>query len=94
MMTKGGAMKLTGRITVHGDKPASSAVVEIHNSQGDVVDQVQVDDDGRYTYHLAEGTWTLNVWDSHGHRGNAAVELTEGSDREVNLDLAEPAEGH
>ena len=42
--------KLTGRITVHGDKPATTAVVEVHNSTGDVVDQVQVDADGRYTF--------------------------------------------
>ena len=87
-------MKVSGRITVHGDKAANTAVVEVHNSQGDVVDQVQVDDDGRYTYNLSPGTWTLNVWDNHGHRGKTSIELEEGSDREVNLDLAEPTEGH
>ncbi|MEA2447162.1 MAG: hypothetical protein QOK47_799 [Actinomycetota bacterium] len=86
--------KLTGRITVHGDKPADTAVVEIHNSQGDVVDQVQVDADGRYTYHLSAGNWSLNVWDNHGHRGRTTVELTEGSDQKVDLDLDEPEEGH
>jgi hypothetical protein len=85
-------MKLTGRITVH-DEPASNAVVEIHNSQGDIIDQVQVDDDGRYTYHLTEGDWTLNVWDAHGHRGK--TEVTLGSeDKTVDLDLEEPEGGH
>jgi Protein of unknown function (DUF1416) len=85
-------MKLTGRVTVH-DQPATSAVVEIHNSQGDIVDQVQVDVDGRYTYHLTEGDWTLNVWDAHGHRGKAAVSLSK-DDTQVDVELDEPEGGH
>jgi hypothetical protein len=85
--------KLTGRITVHGDKPATSAVVELHNSTGDVVDQVQVDGDGRYTYHLSPNTWTLNVWDAHGHRGKQEITLSD-DDQNVDLDLHEPEGGH
>jgi hypothetical protein len=85
-------MKLTGRITVH-DQPAANAVVEIHNSQGDIIDQVQVDGDGRYTYHLTEGEWTLNVWDAHGHRGKTAVTLG-AEDKSVDLNLEEPEGGH
>jgi hypothetical protein len=84
-------MKLTGRVTVH-DQPATSAVVEIHNSQGDIVDQVQVDDDGRYTFHLTEGKWTLNVWDAHGHRGKTEVSVSD--DTSVDVDLDEPEGGH
>ena len=82
-------MKLTGQITVHGKEPATSAVVEIHNSQGDVVDQVQVDSDGRYTYHLSDGEWTLNVWDAHGHRGRCSVKLGNNEDKTCDLDLQE-----
>ena len=85
--------KLHGKITVHGDKPATSAVVELHNSQGDTLDQVQVDDEGNYIYHLVAGDWTLNVWDAHGHRGNSKVELGE-DDLVVNVDLDEPEGGH
>lgn len=86
--------RLVGRITVHGDKPATSAVVELHNATGDVVDQVQVDDDGRYTYHLAPGSWTINVWDAHGHRGKATAQIEDGSDTTLDLDLEEPEGGH
>ena len=85
--------KLHGRITVHGDKPATSAVVELHNSQGDTLDQVQVDADGNYIYHLVAGDWVLNVWDAHGHRGTSKVELGE-DDLVVNVDLDEPEGGH
>jgi hypothetical protein len=85
---------LSGRITVHGEKPALTATVELQNSTGDVVDQVQVKDDGSYTYHLSAGTWTLNVWDAHGHRGKAQVEVAEGDDQTFDLDLEEPEGGH
>jgi hypothetical protein len=84
---------LSGRITVHGSKPARTATVEVHNSVGDVIDQVQTDDDGRFTYHLVAGRWSLRVWDEHGHRGGAELELSE-EDHELNLDLEEPEGGH
>ncbi|MFP5298862.1 MAG: carboxypeptidase-like regulatory domain-containing protein [Actinomycetota bacterium] len=86
--------KLTGTVTVHGDTPARTATVELHNASGDVVDQVMVDGDGRYAYHLAPGTWHLNVWDAHGHRGKAEVTLAEGENKELNIDLEEPEGGH
>ncbi|HET7481619.1 MAG TPA: DUF1416 domain-containing protein [Actinomycetota bacterium] len=86
---------LKGRITVHGSRPATTAVVELHNPQGDVLDQVQVDEDGYYTYHLVPGGWVLNVWDAHGHRGRAQVDLPQSNtDFVVDVDLEEPPEGH
>ena len=85
---------LKGRITVHGDKPATTAVVELHNSQGDVLDQVQVDGDGNFLYHLVAGQWNLNIWDAHVHRGTASVELTGDDDHVVDVDLHEPEGGH
>ena len=86
---------LRGQVTAHGE-PALSAVVELHNSQGDVLDQVQVDDQGGYVYHLVPGDWTLKAWDAHGHRGSAKVEIDEGVDDtvvDVSLD-EEPEGGH
>ena len=85
--------RLTGRITVHGSKPARTATVELHNAPGDVVDQVQTDDDGRFTFHLVAGKWSARVWDEHGHRGRAEFELFD-EDHELNLDLEEPEGGH
>lgn len=84
--------KLSGRVTAHGEA-ATGAVVEVHNSNGDVVDQVQVDSEGRYTYHLSEGAWALNAWDAQGHRGRS--EVTLGSDdSNVDIELSEPEGGH
>ncbi|MBA2274884.1 MAG: DUF1416 domain-containing protein [Actinobacteria bacterium] len=75
---------LKGTITIHGE-PAKSAVVEVLNPSGDVLDQVQVDEGGHYLYHLGSGMWTLRVWDAHGHRGRAEVQL--GNEDKV-FDLA------
>jgi hypothetical protein len=86
--------KLSGRVTVHGDKPATTATVELHNSVGDVVDQVQVDQDGRYIYHVSAGAWSISVWDAYGHRGNAEVSLSEGDEKTLDVDLEEPEGGH
>ena len=85
--------KLHGKVMLHGDTPASTAVVELHNTQGDTLDQVQVDDRGAYIYHLVPGQWRLNVWDAHGHRGSAQVELSD-DDQQVDVHLEEPAGGH
>jgi Protein of unknown function (DUF1416) len=86
--------KLTGAITVHGSKPARTAVVELHNSTGDVVDQVQVDGEGRYVYHLSAGEWTLRVWDKHGHRGLTNVSISDEDEKVADLELEEPEGGH
>ncbi|MGH2730413.1 MAG: carboxypeptidase-like regulatory domain-containing protein [Actinomycetota bacterium] len=86
--------RLSGRVTVHGSKPAATATVELHNSAGDVVDQVQVDQDGRYTYHLSSGEWSVHVWDAHGHRGHGQITLSEGDEKTLDLDLEEPEGGH
>jgi hypothetical protein len=86
--------KLTGVVTVHGSKPARTAVVEVHNESGDVVDQVRVDDDGRYVYYLSPGEWTLRVWDQHGHRGRKDVTISSEDEKTADLDLEEPEGGH
>ena len=77
---------LTGRVTVDGNA-VPTAVVEVHNSQGDVVDQVQANDDGQYKYHLSPGDWTLNCWDAQGHRARRSVTIAE-SDVKVDIELA------
>ncbi len=80
---------LTGRVTIDGS-PVPTAVIEVHNSQGDVVDQVQANEDGRYTYHLSPGDWTLNVWDAQGHRAKQGVTIS-ADDASVDIEL-EPSQ--
>jgi hypothetical protein len=80
---------LFGRVS-SGGLPATMAVVEVHNSAGDVVDQVQVDSEGAFTYHLCPGDWHLEAWDSAGNRGAADVTLDEGEAR-IELEIGPPA---
>ena len=81
-------MILTGRVTLHGTSPAKHAVVELHNVQGDVLDQMQVDLSGIYAFHLIPGTWQLRAWDKQGRR--ALVEVQVGDkDTVFDIDLTE-----
>ena len=78
--------KVSGKVLVH-DAPAPGATVELHNSAGDVVTQIMVDDDGRYAFHGSEGSGSLSAWDAHGHRGSVPVTLAEGEEKNVDVVL-------
>ena len=78
--------KVSGKVLVH-DAPARGATVELHNSSGDVVTQIAVDDDGSYAFHVSEGNWSLNAYDPHGHRGSTPVTLGEGEEKNVDVVL-------
>ena len=78
---------LSGRVTLPGGEPAATAVVELHNATGDVVDQVQVDDEGVYRYHLSSSTWKLRAWDAHGHGARAEATVEEGEDKRLDIEL-------
>jgi len=78
---------LSGTVPLDDSTTAKGAVVELHNSAGDVIDQVQVDDEGKYKYHLAVGTWKLRLWDARGHRGASEVTLEDGEDKTLDITL-------
>ena len=81
------AARLSGRV-VAGGASVSTAVVELRNGAGDVVDQIQVNDAGEFTYHLSTGTWQLQAWDNEGRRGRAEISVSEGESKTIDLDLA------
>ena len=85
---------LTGHVTVHDGKAATTAVVELHNAGGDVVDQVQVDDNGFYRYHVSPAKWSIRVWDGHGHSAEAETTVSEGEQKVLDVALSEPPGGH
>ncbi|MEA2507391.1 MAG: hypothetical protein QOH48_2009 [Actinomycetota bacterium] len=82
-------MILTGRVTLNGLSTAQQAVVELHNSEGDVLDQMQVDRSGIYAFHLIAGTWSLRAWDQQGRRALAEIEVAD-EDTIFDIDLTEP----
>jgi hypothetical protein len=67
-------------------RPSSGATVEVLNGDGDVVDQVAVQDGGGFTYYLSAGTWHFRAYDARGHRGSHDVDLVDGEDA-VNIIL-------
>jgi Protein of unknown function (DUF1416) len=79
--------RVLGHVKLGDGSPATGATVEVHNSAGDVVDQVRVDDVGDFTYFLSPGQWRFRVWDAAGHRGEAAISLKQDEDA-ADLDLA------
>ena len=84
------ATAIEGTVTVDGI-PARIATVELLNRDGDVLDQVRVDDHGHFRYHLAAGEWTLNVYDERGNKTKANISLSEGEDRALDIELKEGA---
>jgi hypothetical protein len=85
--------ELSGTVSSEGSTPAPDAVVEILNASGDIVDQVMVDDQGRFTYHLSAGNWSLRAWDPHGRRAAAEVSLSPGEHKVARLHLARAERG-
>ena len=81
------AARLSGRV-VTGGAAVTTAVVELRNGAGDVVDQIQVNDAGEFTYHLSSGTWRLHAGDNEGRRGRAEFSVSEGESKTIDLDLA------
>jgi hypothetical protein len=85
--------ELSGTVSSEGSTPAPEAVVEILNGAGDIVDQVMVDDRGRFNYHLSAGKWSLRAWDPHGRRASAEVTLGADERKVTKLDLARAERG-
>jgi hypothetical protein len=71
-------------VTLNGSLPAQHAVVELHNSAGDVMDQMQVDRSGIYAFHLIPGMWSLRAWADQGRRALADINL---GDRDTVFDI-------
>ncbi len=84
------ATAIEGTVKVDGI-PAKIATVEVLNRDGDIIDQIAVDDHGHYRYHLAPGKWTLNAYDARGNKSRTDISLSEGEDRTLDIELKEGA---
>ena len=87
-MTPNRITTLSGRVTVRGGALAVPAVIEVSNSNGDVIDQVQVDDEGSYRYYLSPGLWFLRAWNAHGQRASKTITLEKKGEETLDIDLA------
>lgn len=79
--------KVVGLVRHRDGSVPSGATVEVHNSVGDVVDQIRLTEDGSFIYYLCPGKWTFMTYDGGGHRGNQEVALDE-EDASISIHLA------
>ncbi|MGH2752223.1 MAG: carboxypeptidase-like regulatory domain-containing protein [Actinomycetota bacterium] len=82
---------LSGTVTRPTGEPAQTATVELHNSSGDILDQIVCDNEGRFRYHLSPGVWRLFVWDPQGGRAEVKLQLQKDEDAAVSIDLGAAA---
>jgi uncharacterized protein YfaS (alpha-2-macroglobulin family) len=75
---------ISGHVSGERATPVGGITVELINSAGDIVDQVQVDDDGRFKLHVSPGTWKLSAYDPGGRRVEATTEV---ADEEAKVEL-------
>ena len=83
---------LSGTVTLPTGEPADTATVELHNSSGDILDQIVCDSHGRFRYHLSPGDWQLFVWDPKGGRAELGVTLQKDEETAVDIDLRTKAD--
>jgi len=77
---------INGRVLADGS-PVKIGTVELHNQTNDIMDTILVDQDGRYSFHLSPGKWTLCAWDVEGRRGEVTVDLKSGRTAAVDIRL-------
>ena len=70
-----GVPAIKGQVASQIETPIGAITVELINPSGDIVDQVQVDAEGRFLLHVSKGTWKLNAYGPQGQRGQASVEI-------------------
>lgn len=68
---------IEGLATAQRQTPVGGITVELINQTGDIVDQVRVDDEGRFTLHVSPGTWKLRAYDPNGQRGETSVSIED-----------------
>lgn len=68
---------IKGQVISERETPIGGTTVELINRTGDIVDQIRVDDEGRFALHVARGTWRLRAYDPQGQRGETSVTIQE-----------------
>ena len=66
---------IKGQVASSIELPIGAITVELINPTGDIVDQVQVDAEGRFLLHVSQGAWRLRAYGPQGQRGETSVEV-------------------
>ena len=68
---------IKGRVALEPRSDVGGITVELINASSDIVDQVHVADDGSFTLYVSPGSWQLNAYDAHGHRGRSTIDVAD-----------------
>lgn len=71
-------------LTKQGD-PVAGVTVELSGPDG-ATDRITTGSDGVFEHDASPGTWNL-TWSGSGSEGEGAIEISEGEDAEVELEI-------
>jgi len=79
---------IAGAVTLEGS-PAGGVYVRLIGPSGEFVSEQYTKDDGKFTFHVAPGTWTLEAKAAGAKPSTQAVKIAGADDvSEVAVDLA------
>jgi len=79
---------IAGAVTLEG-APAGGVYIRLIGPSGEFVSEQYTKDDGKFTFHVAPGTWTLEAKAAGAKPSTQAVSIAGANDvSEVAVDLA------
>jgi uncharacterized protein YfaS (alpha-2-macroglobulin family) len=74
-------------VALHEGKPAEGVEVRLLGEGGDLIGEARTSEDGAFTFEVAAGTWNLEWSAPGGEKKDGQVEVPEGEDAEVELEV-------
>lgn len=79
------ASTIEGTVSLEG-KPLGGAYIRLVGPSGEFVSEQYTKDDGRFTFHVAAGAWTVEARAAHAQSATKTVEAADG-ETVVHVDL-------
>jgi hypothetical protein len=77
---------ITGEAKIDG-APAGGVYLKLVGPSGEFVSEQYTKDDGRFTFHVAEGSWTLEAKAAGASTETQTVQVASGGDEAISVDL-------
>jgi hypothetical protein len=78
---------INGAVTLDG-KPAGGVYIRLHGPSGEFVSEQYTKDDGKFTFHVAPGSWTLEAKAAGASPSTQKIEIAaDGADASTNVEL-------
>jgi hypothetical protein len=77
---------ITGEAKIDG-APAGGVYLRLAGPSGEFVSEQYTKDDGKFTFHVAEGSWTLEAKAAGASTETQTVQVASGGDEAISVDL-------